>query len=186
MPDINFVCSICSQTFTRRWRGKTHNINLHFGSAEIVRLIDYIIGRLNGRYSPGDPSLYRSKKANVFSHESNSTAFDHDKSLKTSTRGVNRIAENTETFSHFKPTTHQNRELDQKDSLSDMIKKNREVMFKTAKLKKILDKYGSHNDVQQMMMQVVSNCMIMGNYAPLDMALDEATKFDQLNDPTTL
>jgi hypothetical protein len=51
---------------------KTHNINLHSGSAEIARLIDYMVGRLDGRYFAGDPSLYRSKKSNVFSHKINS------------------------------------------------------------------------------------------------------------------
>ena len=60
---------------------------LHSGSAKIVRLIDYMIGRLNGQYFPGDPSLYRSKKANVSSHESNSAAFNQDRVPKTSTLG---------------------------------------------------------------------------------------------------
>ena len=61
MKDIraNYVCTVCSQTFTRKYRGKIHNINLHFGMAPIVRLLDYIIGRIEGRYQPGDPLLYR-------------------------------------------------------------------------------------------------------------------------------
>jgi hypothetical protein len=61
MKDIraNYVCTVCSQTFTRKYRGKIHNINLHLGMAPIVRLIDYIIGRIEGRYQPSDPLLYR-------------------------------------------------------------------------------------------------------------------------------
>ena len=61
MKDIraNYVCTVCSQTFTRKYRGKIHNINLHLGMAPIVRLIDYIIGRIEGHYQPSDPLLYR-------------------------------------------------------------------------------------------------------------------------------
>jgi hypothetical protein len=61
MKDIraNYVCTVCSQTFTRKYRGKIHSINLHLGVAPIVRLIDYIIGRIEGHYQPSNPLLYR-------------------------------------------------------------------------------------------------------------------------------
>src|SRR5215207_1829836 len=67
IPKANYVCTICSQTFTRRWRGNTNSINLHSGNAKIVRLVDYIVGRLDGQYFAGDPSLYRSKNR-MFCH----------------------------------------------------------------------------------------------------------------------
>jgi uncharacterized Zn-finger protein len=57
-----YVCTICSQDFTRKGSGRRHNTNLHSGTATIVRYIDYIIGRLSGHYSPSDPLLYRNKK----------------------------------------------------------------------------------------------------------------------------
>jgi hypothetical protein len=66
MADKNYVCSICSQTFTRMWRGRVHNDNLHAGQGQIVRIIDYMVGRLNGLYLPGNPSDYR-KKNSLFS-----------------------------------------------------------------------------------------------------------------------
>ena len=47
---------------TRKARGRKHNINLHSGTATIVRSIDYIIGRISGHYLPSDPLLYRNKK----------------------------------------------------------------------------------------------------------------------------
>jgi len=34
-------------------------MNLHLGIAPIVRFMDYIIGRIEGRYRPGDPLSYR-------------------------------------------------------------------------------------------------------------------------------
>jgi hypothetical protein len=57
----NYVCALCSQTFTRKLSGKRHNINLHLGIAPIVRFMDYIIGRIEGRYRPGDPLLYKGR-----------------------------------------------------------------------------------------------------------------------------
>ena len=53
------VCAICSQTLTRKLSGKRHNITLHSGTAPIVRFMDYIIGRIEGRYRPDAPLLYR-------------------------------------------------------------------------------------------------------------------------------
>jgi hypothetical protein len=65
MADKNFVCTVCSQTFTRMWRGRIHNSNLHSGQSEIVRMVEYMVGRLNGRYSPSNPSDYRKKNRSL-------------------------------------------------------------------------------------------------------------------------
>jgi hypothetical protein len=55
------VCTICSQTFTRRWRGSVHNNKFHGGLGNVVLLLDYIVGRACGQYLPGDPSIFRRK-----------------------------------------------------------------------------------------------------------------------------
>lgn len=39
-----------------------HRDNIHAGAADIVRLIDYMVGRTNGQYLPSDPSLYRRRR----------------------------------------------------------------------------------------------------------------------------
>jgi hypothetical protein len=39
-----------------------HRNNIHAGACDIVRLIDYMIGRTNGQYLPGDPSFYRRRR----------------------------------------------------------------------------------------------------------------------------
>jgi hypothetical protein len=183
------VCTICSQTFTRRWRGKTHSINLHSGGAKIVRFVDYIVGRLDGQYFAGEPSLYRSKKSNVLSHENNSTVFDRERVFKINEEKSamrDRISENAADFSQFQPVTQreiqQNENPIRKDSLSDIIEESKRVTIKTANLKKILGRYGPPEAVQRMMNQVDSNCVTMGNYAPLDMALDEITKWAQFKE----
>jgi hypothetical protein len=53
------VCSICGQGFTRNSSATRHNINLHSGQGIIVKPYNYIIGRLRGEFSQGDPSIYR-------------------------------------------------------------------------------------------------------------------------------
>ena len=166
------MCTICSQTFTRRWRGKTHSINLHSGGAKIVRFVDYIVGRLDGQYFAGEPSLYRSKKSNLLSHENNSTVFDRERVFKTNKEKSamgDRISENVANFSQFQPVTQpgiqQNEDPIRKYLMSDIIEESRRVTIKMAKLKKILERHGSPEAVQQMMNQVASNCMTIGNYA---------------------
>ncbi len=67
----SYVCTICSQDFTRKESGRRHNTNLHSGTASIVRSIDYIIGRVSGYYLPSDPLLYRNKKKRYTNISSN-------------------------------------------------------------------------------------------------------------------
>jgi len=123
------------------------------------------------------------------SHENNSTVFDCKRVFKVNKekRAMgDRTSENVVDFSQFRPVTQpgiqQNEDPIRKDPLSDIIEESKRVTIKTAKLKKILDRHGSPEDVQQMMNQVASNCMTMGNYAPLDMALDEITKWAQFKE----
>ncbi|MGB7663670.1 MAG: hypothetical protein WBL67_13130 [Nitrososphaeraceae archaeon] len=58
------VCATCGQGFTRRSSAVRHNNDLHSGQAMIVKPYDYIIGRLKGEFSPGDPAIYRSNLRN--------------------------------------------------------------------------------------------------------------------------
>ena len=62
MGRITWVCATCAQHFTREYGADRHNNNLHEGKGTIVRLLDYIIGRINGQFLPNDPSAYRRKK----------------------------------------------------------------------------------------------------------------------------
>jgi hypothetical protein len=50
MGRITWVCATCSQPFTRRTSATRHDNNKHRGQAEIVRLLEYIVGRGTGRY----------------------------------------------------------------------------------------------------------------------------------------
>jgi hypothetical protein len=57
----NYVCAICSQTFTRRGSCERHRIENNLDPTASVRFVDYLVGRLSGRYWPGSPSLHRRK-----------------------------------------------------------------------------------------------------------------------------
>jgi hypothetical protein len=57
----SYVCTICSEHFTRRYSAQRHNNNLHYGAAEIVRLIDYLAGRSSGQYTPNNPFWFKRK-----------------------------------------------------------------------------------------------------------------------------
>lgn len=56
----NYVCAICSQTFSRRGSCERHRIN-NLDQDASVRFVDYLVGRLSGPYQPGDPSIHRRK-----------------------------------------------------------------------------------------------------------------------------
>jgi hypothetical protein len=62
MGGITWVCATCAQHFTRAYGANRHNNNLHGGKGTLVRLLDYIVGRTNGRFAPNDPMLYRRKR----------------------------------------------------------------------------------------------------------------------------
>jgi hypothetical protein len=67
MGRITWVCATCTEHFTRKYSASRHNKNLHFGNGQIVRLLDYIVGRASGLYLPSDPRT--SKNHNPFIHD---------------------------------------------------------------------------------------------------------------------
>ena len=69
-----YVCCMCSQDFTRRYNANRHNQNIHSNKAQIVRFLEYLIGRISGEYLPADPLSYRLKNGN----DNNKTTFVHE------------------------------------------------------------------------------------------------------------
>ncbi|MPZ07764.1 MAG: hypothetical protein GEU26_15355 [Nitrososphaeraceae archaeon] len=61
MGSKTWVCALCSQDFTRKYSAYRHSRDLHRGTGKIVRMIDYVIGRIAGEYNPGNPLTHRSK-----------------------------------------------------------------------------------------------------------------------------
>jgi hypothetical protein len=72
------VCALCSQDFTRRYSANRHNQNLHHGQGKIVRMIDYVIGRIAGEYKSANPLAYRSR----YSQQAYSSALSDAKAFR--------------------------------------------------------------------------------------------------------
>jgi hypothetical protein len=64
MARPRYVCTTCSEYFTRKYSAKRHNITVHDNNGgEIVALVEYLVRRSSGRYQASDPSWYiRSEK----------------------------------------------------------------------------------------------------------------------------
>jgi hypothetical protein len=61
MSSKTYVCALCSQDFTRRYSAHRHNRDLHHGQGAVVRMVDYVIGRVAGKYTAANPLAYRSR-----------------------------------------------------------------------------------------------------------------------------
>ena len=70
-----YVCTTCSEHFTRRYSAKRHNEKIHFGSAEFVPYIDYMAGRNSGQYLASHPSRYRSNQRHTPSNRNYQSNF---------------------------------------------------------------------------------------------------------------
>jgi hypothetical protein len=55
----SYVCTVCSEHFTRKYSAKKHNLNIHADRSEIVPFIEYVAGRSSGKYVASHPSWYR-------------------------------------------------------------------------------------------------------------------------------
>jgi hypothetical protein len=62
MSRPSYVCTVCSQQFTRKYSGERHNFNIHSGGSEIVPYIQYMVGRSSGQYPASHPSWFRRQK----------------------------------------------------------------------------------------------------------------------------
>ena len=62
MSRPNYVCTVCSQHFTRKYSAKRHNSNVHDDRSEIVPYIEYMVGRNSGRYLASHPSWHRKQR----------------------------------------------------------------------------------------------------------------------------
>ncbi|MGC1134508.1 MAG: hypothetical protein WA941_16890 [Nitrososphaeraceae archaeon] len=88
------VCATCGQGFTRNSSAVRHNNILHSGHAMIVKPYDYIIGRLRGEFSPGNPGIYRSNRRN----QTTSSVYNQPIQTKNNERTNSRI--HTDVLAH--------------------------------------------------------------------------------------
>jgi hypothetical protein len=176
MSGRNYVCTLCSQTFTRKWRGKTHNLNIHGGSSNVVRMIDYIVGRVNGTYLASDPALFRRR---------NYKSIFYERSIE---KGKSVSDKNTmEQDGHYHlsdgGSSSQSPIQNFSDSpFSDSIERMQEATLKTAELKKLASKYLPPDKVQSIVSEACMLCAVTGKNHPLDMALKSLRKVIELKE----
>jgi hypothetical protein len=66
MGRVIYVCTTCSEHFTRRYSAKRHNITIHQNNGgEGVPLVEYLVGRNSGRYHASHPSWYRHSEKSI-------------------------------------------------------------------------------------------------------------------------
>ena len=165
MAKPNYVWTVCSQTFTRKWRGTVHNDNLHGGLAKVVRLIDYIIGRSNGEYLPSDPLIYRRKRKSVNRKEYRWALLE---------KAFGQESHNHQSGPH--PTPASNQQFYVTDSRLD-IDFISQVIIRSAELKRLLSQYLPPNAVQDMVSCVSMYCMTSLDIRLLNKALEMASDF---------
>ena len=98
-------CTTCSQGFSRKGSGLRHISTLHQGQGKLVSTIDYMIGRIEGKYFPAEPLSYRrnnrrhiqSRPNNLYNNNESSNFSkadpnDHDESILHEELGHNTIS----------------------------------------------------------------------------------------------
>jgi hypothetical protein len=62
----SYVCTTCSEHFTRKYSAKRHNITVHRNNGgEIIPLVEYLVGRNTGRYQASHPSWHRRSEKSI-------------------------------------------------------------------------------------------------------------------------
>ena len=74
---------MCGQGFTRNSSAVRHNNMLHSGHAMIVKPYEYIIGRLRGEFSPGDPAVNRRDRGKLANSLVNNYHFQTKNNVRT-------------------------------------------------------------------------------------------------------
>jgi hypothetical protein len=174
----NFVCTICSQTFTRKWRGKVHNKNIHSGQGKTVRYIDYIIGRRFGEYLPSDPALYRHKPRST-SQITQPVSSDKkiEKELYFHSPNISPAPDERQ---------HQSSYPSEDKRVADPIEQINEVMLKMAEIKKIVCKHLSPDEIGKLLSGACEGYLATGDIRSLDVTLDEVKKSIKLHEAKDL
>jgi hypothetical protein len=102
MGRITWVCATCAQHFTRFYSANRHNENLHNGGGQVVRLLDYMIGAINGKFPPNDPIAEQRRKG---TRDNNNRIFgSNSKTLKDTNKVASQIKINTVVHDNIAPT----------------------------------------------------------------------------------
>jgi hypothetical protein len=164
MGRLTYVCATCSETFTRKYSGKRHNNNLHYGAAEIVRLIDYLAGRSSGQYTANNPFWYKRSNHNIGSATVADSVVPQQAPLGTSQYSSRSIHRPVPAMDHQSYRTGLSRET------------------KLEELKRLVYKYAQfHNNSPDAIVGYANYWSINGDDTFLDAKLQQLIRLDSYN-----
>jgi hypothetical protein len=168
----SYVCTVCSEHFTRKYSAKRHNENLHNGAAEIVKLIDYLAGRSSGQYMPNNPFWY--KHYNPYHNFGSATVADTIGDTFQS-RYIPQQTPLGISQNYTSPTSRPMARMD--EGLGTAL--SQETMLKIEQLKRLVHKYRQYQDTDpNVIVEWAVYCSINGDNTFLDEKLAQLRSID--------
>ena len=147
-----------------------------------MRLVDYIIGRINGKYLPSDPSLYRRKNrtTSIYGPPRHESQFGSqgnvDQMVKPIMQGIkegkmafkNNVVDTALHYQSFNSGSQQRYDMPDESSVSDHVI---QTTIKMANLKKVLSESYPPNEAQKILSTIWACCLGKGDYSLLDKML---------------
>lgn len=147
-----------------------------------MRLVDYIIGRINGKHLPSDPSLYRRKKrtTSIYGPPRQESQFGSqgnvDQMVKPIMQGIkegkmafkNNIVDTALHYKSFNSGSLQRYDMPDESSVSDQVI---QTTIKMANLKKVLSECYPPNEAQKILSIIWACCLGKRDYSLLDKML---------------
>ena len=204
MSKINYVCTNCTQNFTRKYTANRHNIKFHSGKASVVRLLEYLMGTTTGQYPGPDPLVhprYRSKSNYQGEYQVN--RYFHDSSTH------NNSSNPTGDFFHFNAVSNsvgktnsqqyhgqsipyrgsplnstQKQSSGVRDDPFAYLDKHQDALDKLLEVKNIMSKYNSLQSIQPILNSCWQNYVVTGDLAIINQTLATAQRVSKWIDTT--
>jgi hypothetical protein len=176
-----YVCGTCSQHFTRRYNANRHNKNIRVNRAEIVRFIEYLIGRPIGKYLASNPLSYRSKRRtynkDVIIHESiddkiSNTSMRKDLTYAAepaqghiNTNFINLGVQNNFVFNYFNCYLKYDNKIKEELQLKKITDDIKDI-------KRMLYDFHPAEQVQTLLFKLIGMLNAAANYASMEMELE--------------
>jgi hypothetical protein len=141
MGRISWVCATCGEHFTRKYSSSRHNNRLHFGKGQIVRFLDYVIGRASGQYLSSDPRTSKNYKPFIHDYASKWSSKPSSQGITTNNTpypaansNSNNVYEHSNLFRYYPaPNPLRNTEDKPADKVHDRKRKYEELRTFVAK-----------------------------------------------------
>jgi hypothetical protein len=155
-------------------------------------MVDYVVGRVNGKYLPSNPALFRHRRGfNKGSGPiSSETLFDSRSSAYANARNDGKEAhnrsnptqENYHNLADNGPSSQDSVQQQNNSSSTDPIEQFHEATTKMAELKREARKHLPDHQVKRILRDTSRLCMIRGNNKPIDLALKSIGKANEFKE----